>query len=136
MNARLLLLALWISGGSVMAQTAGSPGEGLCAVPGSTAGTMQICWWGKTGRTYFLQTNATLNRDAWSYTPVLESGGNAVLSYSMPSTAQRMFVRLVYTDLPTGGNAATADFDQDGVPNGMEVDVNGTHSDPFLADSD
>ena len=136
MNARLFLLALWISGGSLMAQTAGSPGEGLCAVPGSTAGTMQICWWGKNGRTYFLQSNATLNRDTWSYTPVLESGGNAVLSYSMPSTAQRMFVRLVYTDLPNGGNAASADFDQDGVPNGMEVDINGTHSDPFLADSD
>jgi hypothetical protein len=135
MNARLLLLALWISSGSLMAQTAGSPGEGLCAVPSTTAGVTQICWWGKTGRSYFLQTNPTLNPSTWAYAPVVEAGNGALLSWSLQSTAERMFVRLVYTDVALTGSATSADFDGDGLPNDLEVSE-GFGTDPFDADSD
>ncbi len=123
--------------GALRAQTASSPSEGLCAVPGTSAGVMQICWWGKAGRSYFLQTNPTLHPLTWSYADVVETGANSVLSYSLvQSTAQRMFVRLVYTDSPNGGNAALADFDGDGLTNAQEVAALGPHSDPFVADSD
>lgn len=141
MSARLFMLAMaWglaASTGMLLAQNANSPGEGLCAVPGSTPGVMQICWWGKTGRTYFLQTNPTLSPLTWSYADMVEMGGSAVLSYSLvQSPSERIFVRLVYTDQPNGGNAAAADFDGDGLTNAEEVAAGGPHSDPFVRDTD
>ncbi len=140
MKARLLILGMaWgllASAGMVMGQTIKDPGEGLCALPGSTAGVTDIRWWGKTGRTYFLQINATLNPATWTYMPVVETGGSAVLSYSLGGSVPRQFARLVYTDQPTGGNAGTADFDGDGISNAAEVAAGGPGTDPLLADSD
>ncbi len=135
MNTRLLILGvalgLLASRGMAIAQTEKRPGEGLCAVPGLTPGVTQVCWWGRTGRTYFLQTNPTLNPSTWTYMPVVESGANAVLSYSLGGDSPRLFARLVYTDQPF-----TVDLDGDGISNAAEVAYGGPGTDPLLADSD
>jgi hypothetical protein len=117
-------------------QTASDLGEGLRAELTATPGTTAIKWWGKAGRTYFVQSSDSLLPDSWQYMPVVEAGAGAVCNWNLQTSASKMFVRLVYTDLPTGGNAAMADFDGDGISNAAEVAVGGPGTDPFLADSD
>lgn len=129
----LVMVGLILSGGVSMAQTETDPGEGLRAVPGSAAGVTQIRWWGKEGRTYFLQTNFTLDSAGWRYTPVLEVGADDLLTWNLETPAERMFVRLVHTDLLYPETAGAADFDSDGASNAAELAAG---SSPFLRDSD
>jgi hypothetical protein len=117
-------------------QTADDPGEGLRIETTGTANVRAVKWWGRTGRTYFVQSNPTLNPNTWSYMPVVESGSSAVHSWNLSTTGQRMFVRLVYTDQLYSGSASLADFDGDGLTNAQEVASSGPRSNPLNSDTD
>lgn len=120
----------------VFGQTAADPGEGLCIDLAGMPGIRAVKWWGKVGRTYFVQSNPTLNPNTWSYMPVVETGADAVHSWNLSTTGERMFVRLVYTDQLYSGSASTADFDGDGLTNAQEVASSGPRSNPLNEDTD
>ncbi len=133
---RVLFIAMALfasSRQSVHAQTATDPNEGVHVTADATTGTQVLTWWGKVGRTYFVQQSFDLI--TWSFVPTVESGAETVSGLNLASSDSRQFWRLVYTDAPTGGNALTADFDGDGISNADEVSTAfGTN--PFLRDSD
>lgn len=89
-------------------------------------------WTGQNSITYFVQYS--LDLQSWSYMPVIESGDGSAISYGFECNADKMFVRLHYTDIPTN-SPHSADFDNDGLTNWEEVRVGGTGTDPFDADS-
>ena len=131
-----MMLAVVLMTCGAFGQTAEDPGEGLRAELGSTAGSMSIRWWGKTGTTYFMQTSTTLYPWDWSYLPVVEAGGNAVQSYGLPITQERLFVRLVCCDhVYTTATPGEADFDGDGLTNAEELAPQ-LGTDPLKADTD
>lgn len=117
-------------------QTASDLGEGLRAELTNTSGVTAIKWWGKAGRTYFVQSSETLLPDSWQFMPVVEAGSNAVHTWNLQTSASKMFVRLVYTDQLYSGAAGDADFDGDGLTNALEVSITGPNTNPFLADTD
>ncbi len=130
------LLAMVLMACGAFGQTADDPGEGLRAELGGTGGSMSVRWWGKTGTTYFMQTSTTLYPWDWSYLPVVEAGGNAVQSYGLPITQERLFVRLVCCDhVYTTATPGEADFDEDGLTNAEEL-APGLGTDPLRADTD
>lgn len=94
-------------------------------------GTYTLSWYGSAGHTYFI--HHSLDLVTWQTMPVIESGADANLSWTVQLNADRTFFRLLLTDLPTNGNAATADFDGDGIDNQTEVNLG---SNPISLDSD
>lgn len=130
----LLAVVMMVSG--AFGQTAADRGEGLRAELTTTAGVTAIKWWGKAGRTYFVQSSETLLPGSWQYMPVVEAGNEAVCTWNLQTSASKMFVRLVYTDALYSGSAAAADFDGDGLSNAFEVSATGPRTNPFLADTD
>ena len=64
----VLAIVMMVSG--AFGQTAADLGEGLRVELTTTTGVTAIKWWGKAGRTYFVQSNPTLNPATWSYAPV------------------------------------------------------------------
>ena len=129
-----LMMLVMVS--AAFGQTASDLGEGLRAELTNTSGVTAIKWWGKAGRTYFVQSSETLLPDSWQFMPVVEAGADAVCTWNLQTSAERMFVRLVYTDQLYSGAAGDADFDGDGLTNAQEVSITGPHTDPFLADTD
>ena len=132
MNLRLLfsLLAFACWGATLQAQTGTDPNEGSQLSQDATAGVYTFSWWGKAGRTYFMQESTDLVN--WTYFPVIESGANEVIQWSFTSLAPVLFVRLKYSDIPTD-DPFDADFDGDGVSNWNEL-LQGT--DPLVANFD
>jgi Concanavalin A-like lectin/glucanases superfamily/Bacterial TSP3 repeat len=99
-------------------------------------GTHRVVWDGVAGRTFFVQWSTDLMK--WKYYPVIKNGTGSFFHQDAPTDAQgdpqrRFFFRLRHTDLPTN-NAETADFDNDGLGNLVEVATQLT--DPFNADTD
>jgi hypothetical protein len=132
-HALLLMLAVFMAAAlPAKAQTATDWNEGLQVAVGAQAEEYVVSWWGKTGRTYFIQQSFDLM--TWTYVPVIESGAEAVCGQNIACAEFRQFWRLRYTDAPTGGNAETADFDGDGLTNIEELTTH--HSDPFEWDTD
>ncbi|MBK8091358.1 MAG: hypothetical protein IPK32_05030 [Verrucomicrobiaceae bacterium] len=82
-----------------------------------------------------MQSSSTLAVGSWSFLPMVEAGGDAVLTFSLTSNEERQFVRLMYTDQFYVGSVGKADFDGDGLSNELEVSVE-VRSNPLLADSD
>lgn len=137
MKLPTLIFCGWFFASAMMhAQTAGSPGEGLKAETGSNPGTVAVSWWGKPGRTYFVQSNTTLEEPGWSFLPVVIGGAGGVTGYNFDASGERLFVRLLYTDQSySGSNAADADFDGDGLSNLVEVTQQVTSSPPSEGES-
>lgn len=131
-----VMAAVVLMTGYAFGQTAADPGEGLRADAGASAGSVSIRWWGKAGRTYFIQTSTTLYPWDWTYLPAIEAGADAVLSIGIPVQQERLFVRLIGTDMTyTTGSPGTADFDGDGLTNAGEV-AQELGTDPFKTDTD
>ena len=130
MNSRFLLL-LWMTIsfiGSLTAQTATDSNEGLRITKDSSGDGLTLFWYGRTGRTYFVQQSPDLLQ--WKYLPIMDSGTGAPLSYGVSTTASRGFFRLSYTDDPLAGDP-DGDFDGDGMSN-MDELLNAQYGyDPF-----
>lgn len=90
-----------------------------------------VDWFGAAGHTYFIQHSLDLM--TWQTMPVIESGANAPLSWTIQLTADRTFFRVLASDLPTGGDPETADFDGDGLSNLTEINLG---ANPISLDSD
>lgn len=120
----IFCLALALAG-QVRAQTPGDVNEGVALTPDAGSDTMTFSWWGRAGRTYFIQHSEDLM--TWDYIPVIESGGDQPLAWGFSATADRSFLRLRYTDIPTD-DPFTADFDGDHVGNYDELTFG---TDPF-----
>jgi Bacterial TSP3 repeat len=96
-----------------------------------TSNTWNLDWEGVPGRTYFMQQSDDLV--SWQFFPMIEIGYGYTIPYGFTSSAEKCFVRLVYTDDPID-DPYYGDFDGDGVSNWDEVNVYGTN--PLNADSD
>lgn len=129
-RAWMLIVCLLTVALPAKAQTATDLNEGLQVTAGTTAEEFTVSWWGKTGRTYFIQQSFDLM--TWQYVPVIESGAEAVCGLNIACTDTRQFWRLRYTDVYTE-DAATADFDFDGLSNQQELTLG---LDPLDPDTD
>ncbi|MEM1157605.1 MAG: hypothetical protein AAGH72_05045, partial [Verrucomicrobiota bacterium] len=91
------ILFLMFSASVLISQTADEPNEGVQVEQDAVSGDWQLKWWGKLGRTYFIQHTNDLRSD-WSWVPLVESGGDAVREWGFTSTSDRFFLRLAYSD--------------------------------------
>ena len=120
MKKPILFATLCASAVVSFGQTSTDENEGSRLAPNlETANTFDFSWFGRAGRTYFVQHTDDLTT-SWNFLPVVESGAEDVLSYSVFSTAPRTFLRLRYTDV-FSSNPRDEDFDGDGVSNWDEV---------------
>jgi len=99
--------------------------EGQSLSEGPVAGDMTYEWWGKSGRTYFIQSSEDLMD--WTYIPIIEAGIDDWVEWGFSFTADSIFLRLKFSDIPTI-NPDTADFDGDDISNWDELLQ---ESDPF-----
>jgi YD repeat-containing protein len=107
-------------------QSADDFNEGCLLIHDALNDDHAFSWWGREGRTYFIQHSEDLIQ--WFYVPLIESGDSHVISWFFESTAPRFFLRLKHTDIPVD-DPGTADFDGDGVTNATELAL---ETDPFL----
>ncbi len=108
-------------------QTSADPNEGSQLSRDPATGAYTFSWWGRAGRTYFLQqSDALLN---WSYLPVIESGADQPIRWGFASSAPQAFLRLRYTDIVTS-DPFNDDFNNDGLSNWQNLTQG---SDPLAA---
>ena len=84
----------------------------------STNQILRFKWWGRAGKTYFLQHSDDLM--IWNWVPVVEVGADAVKEYGFTTTGDKFFVRLKIIQTPQE-EPSTADSDGDGVSNILEL---------------
>lgn len=114
-------------------QTANDLNEGLQIVPGTGAERI-VSWWGRDGRTFFLQVSDDL--DSWMYPQeAITAGEGTVLHHGLSSSGNILFVRLQHTDQPTT-DAENDDFDGDRISNLDEVTMTPVQGDPLDAGSE
>ena len=115
---RLSLFAAVLSalGCAASAQTEFDPNEGL-RLTSASAGTYNLQWYAKPGRTYFIRVSTDLF--SWTYLPEIIAGSGLVESFGINSDAEKFFVRLQYSDAPYDD-----DMDDDGVTNLLELTQN------------
>lgn len=102
-----------------LAQTPNDPNEGSLLEYDSANSIMRFKWWGRIGRTYFIQHSDNL-MDPWQWVPAVESGNDSIKEWGFTTTNDKFFVRLKYSDQSTTDPEGD-DFDLDGVPNLYEV---------------
>jgi hypothetical protein len=127
---RLVVLACLAAASlaGVRGQSPGDLNEGSRVEWDSANAIWRLKWWGRSGHTYFIQQTDNL-QDPWEWVPMIERGNDSIREWGFTTTGDRFFVRLRHTDVATN-DAASADFDGDGVSNLDEV-TQGT--DPFSA---
>lgn len=132
MKPALTALALAALAHSAFAQSAADPNEGLAlqVVPAMPGG-FSIHFFGKGGRTYFLQRSTDLTAQ-WEYFPIIETGADAPVAYGFTTDSPRIFVRLRIVE-QTFADPYALDPDTDGLTNQEEFDA---RSDPFDSDTD
>jgi myo-inositol-1(or 4)-monophosphatase len=104
--ASALLLAAWLllQAHVLLAQSNGEATENLRATLQANGQGILLQWWGKAGRTYFVQTSPTLNLGVdWSYEGHVLTGTGTFLSVSLPAQPSPSFICLRYTDQPVTG---------------------------------
>jgi hypothetical protein len=100
------------------AQTSTNPNEGSRLTYDTLLGNYDFSWWSQPGRTYFFQHSDDLL--TWEYLPLIESGTDGPLTWVFTSTADKFFLRLRYSDIPTS-DPFDDDFDGDKVGNWDEL---------------
>lgn len=128
-RATLILAFLIAFGGVARPQTSADPNEGAQLVQDSS-NTFTFQWWGRAGRTYFIQASPDLF--SWIYLQEIEPGQNLIIPYGLISNGEKLFLRLRYSDIPTD-DPDGADFDGDGIGN---LDELWAGTDPLSNDSD
>lgn len=124
-----ILLLLWLLlalAGGAGAQSATAPNEDA-RLTSDTANIYSFKWYGHLGRTYFIQTSPDLF--TWTYLSEIISGANLVASYGLETNAEKLFLRLQFSDFPTN-DPFNDDFDGDGDSNLLELLSN---TDPLQA---
>ena len=118
---RLILIASLglASAGLVVAQSEADPNEGVRMWRDFANGTAWLDWWGKSGRTYFVQHTTDLPT-LWVWATDIESGQGALKQWGYTNAGDRLFARLWFTDIPTT-NPDLADFDGDGLGSKLEL---------------
>jgi hypothetical protein len=124
----ILTLAALGPAEQLIAQSPGLPNEGSRLEYDGANRIWRLKWWGKSGRTYFIQHTDDLNR-SWQWLPFVEAGNGSVREWGFNPSGDKFFIRLKYSDIPTD-NPSLADFDGDRVSNLDEV-TQGTN--PLLA---
>jgi hypothetical protein len=117
---------------SVTAQTSTDLNEGSILTHDAVNDIYVFAWWGKTGRTYFIQQSDNLTE--WNYLPEIESGLAAVIQYGMSTNEDKIFARLRHTDRFTT-HPETDDFDGDGISNIDEITMSPVQGNPLDASS-
>jgi hypothetical protein len=112
--------------GALVAQREDDPNEGARLWVDHVNQTAWLDWWGKQGRTYFVQQSADLNTP-WTWATNIELGQAALKQWGYQVPGDRLFARLKFSDIPTT-NPALADFDGDGIGNKAELEQ---QSDPL-----
>lgn len=126
---KLLTILVGILSGTLPASAVIIPQLSYSVDP--TTSTHSLEWHGEAGHTYFIQHS--LDLVVWTTLPVIETGNNLPLSWSMQLAVPRTFFRVLASDLPTNGDPESADFDGDGLSNLLEVTLG---SNPISIDSD
>ena len=96
MKRFLWLFLLIVLFGDADAQAATDWNESPQLTSGSDS-SFSFSWWGRSGRTYFIQQSSSLAAD-WNDLPIIVSGSGALINYSFASSAPNLFLRLRYTD--------------------------------------
>jgi hypothetical protein len=118
---RSIPLALGLVGlllASTVGQTPDDANEGTKMEFDTANSLWRLKWWGRSGRTYFIQHSDDLM--TWNWLPTVVTGNDAVKEWGFGGTGERFFLRLQHTDQPTA-NPSGDDFDDDGVSNLDEV---------------
>lgn len=118
---RLILIA-WMGlagAGLLLAQSEADPNEGARMWMDYANQTAWLDWWGKSGRTYFVQHTADIST-LWIWADKVESGQGALKQWGYTNSLDRLFARLKFSDIPTT-NPDLADFDGDEVGNKAEL---------------
>ena len=123
MNYRLALMGLLsvvllMASRDALAQTANDPNEGSRLIYDNTNAIYRFSWWGRSGKTYFIQSSEDLS--LWTYRPFIEPGTNHLKEWGVTSTGSKLFLRLQISD-QTAADPNAADFDGDGVSNNAEL---------------
>lgn len=127
------LLAYMLCSNFTWAQTATDINEGAQLTHDSVNDIWTFSWWGRSGITYFIQQSDDLM--SWQYIPIIEPGQDRVVEWNFATSADKLFMRLQYTDVPTADPWGD-DFDEDGIPNINELTAPPALSlDPFDPDS-
>ncbi len=113
------------------AQTPDDLNEGMRLEYDSVNSIWRFKWWGRSGRTYFIQHSDNL-LEPWQWVPIVESGDDSIKEWGFTTTSDMFFWRLKYTDQATTDPEGD-DFDGDGVSNLDEVQQGLS---PFNVDSD
>lgn len=103
---------------AVHAQGPADPNEGSRLIYDNANAIYRFSWWGKAGRTYFIQQSDDLS--LWTYLPIIEPGTDQVKQWGFTSTAPKFFLRLKISD-QTAADPYAADFDGDSVSNQEEL---------------
>jgi len=114
----------------LLAQDASEFNEGSKVEWDDTNEIWRFKWWGKAGRTYFIQHSDDL-LEPWQWVPMIESGDDSIKEWGFTTTGDRFFVRLKYTDATTV-DPENDDFDGDGLSNMQELQLG---TDPLKADT-
>lgn len=120
-----ILLSTVALAGFAQGQSASDLNESTRLTHDSVNDTWSFSWWGRTGRTYFIQQSDDLM--SWQYIPIIEPGQENVVEWGFATNADRLFMRLKYTDVPTL-DPWGEDFDGDNIGNWDELLQ---ESDPF-----
>lgn len=92
----------------------------------------KIKWDNVAGRSYFIAW--TLDLQSWKFFPEVEHG-QPDYEYNFVCSSDKMFLRLVYTDVPMS-NPETHDLDGDGIGNLAEISDPNNQTHPDKLDTD
>jgi hypothetical protein len=98
------------------AQNANDTNEGSRLTYNSAAGAYSFQWWGRAGKSYFVQQTDDL-LTSWIYLPVVATGADDVFALGFTTNSEKLFLRLDVLSY----DPYTTDSDGDGMPDAYEV---------------